>query len=164
MKKFLSLFLALLLLFALAVPALAEETEDTEDIEASEESTSNDMPSFSETDPAPEPDALLFFYFFGKEDGEMARKLRYLGPNERAEIEKLHNNGYTGDVDEYGRKVYKADLAQENFERNIKRRGERARANWQRGRQSAFDPASSLTSGERFCCRISQAQSTDERT
>ena len=146
------------------------------------------MPSFSETDPAPEPDALLFFYFFGKEDGEMGRKLRYLGPNERAEIEKLHNggapaaviagrigahvatvyrelqNGYTGDVDEYGRKVYKADLAQENFERNIKRRGERARANWQRGRQSAFDPAYNLTSGERFCCRISQAQSTDERT
>lgn len=80
----------------------------------------------------------------------MGRKLRYLGPNERAEIEKLHNggapavviagkiganvatvyrelnNGYTGDVDEYGRKVYKAALAQENFEKNIKRRGERA--------------------------------------
>lgn len=83
----------------------------------------------------------------------MARKLRYLGPRERAEIEKLHNggapaaliaervgshiatiyrelpNGYTGAVDEYGRRVYSAEVAQQTFERNIKRRGERASAN-----------------------------------
>ena len=83
----------------------------------------------------------------------MGRKLRYLGPSEQAEIERLHNggtpaaviagkvgshvatiyrklpNGYTGAVDEYGRRVYSAEIAQRNFERNIKRRGERARAN-----------------------------------
>ena len=83
----------------------------------------------------------------------MGRKLRYLGQSERAEIERLHNgdalaaviagkvgshvatiyrklpNGYTGAVDEYGRRVYSAEIAQRNFERNIKRRGERARAN-----------------------------------
>lgn len=83
----------------------------------------------------------------------MGRKLRYLGPNERAEIERLHNGGapaaaiadkigahvatiykelpkgYTGDVNEYGRRVYSAETAQRTFERNIKRRGERARAN-----------------------------------
>jgi IS30 family transposase len=82
----------------------------------------------------------------------MGRKLRYLGPSERAEIERLHNggapaaviagkvgshvatiyrelpNGYTGAVDEYGRRVYSAEIAQRNFERSIKRRGERARA------------------------------------
>ena len=82
----------------------------------------------------------------------MGRKLRYLGQSERAEIERLHNgdalaaviagkvgshvatiyrelpNGYTGAVDEYGRRVYSAEVAQRNFERNIKRRGERARA------------------------------------
>lgn len=82
----------------------------------------------------------------------MGRKLRYLGPSERAEIERLHNggapvaviaerlgshratiyrelqNGYTGAVDEYGRKVYSAEEAQRIFERNIKRRGERAAA------------------------------------
>lgn len=56
MKKFLSLLLALLLLFALAVPALAEETEDSEDLETSEESASDDTPSSSETDPAPAPE------------------------------------------------------------------------------------------------------------
>lgn len=80
----------------------------------------------------------------------MGRKLRYLGPAERAEIERLHNggapaaviaervcahvatiyrelqNGYTGAVDEYGRRVYSAEIAQRTFERNIKRRGERA--------------------------------------
>ena len=74
----------------------------------------------------------------------------YLGPTERAEIERLHNggapvgviaervgshratiyreikNGYTGSVDEYGRRVYSAEVAQATFERNIKRRGERA--------------------------------------
>lgn len=56
MRKSLSLLLALLLLFTLAVPALAEETEDAEDIEASEESASDDTPSSSDPDPAPEPD------------------------------------------------------------------------------------------------------------
>lgn len=69
-----------------------------------------------------------------------------------AEIERLHNggtpaaviakkvgshvaaiyrelpNGYTGAIDEYGRWVYSAETAQRNFERSIKRRGERARA------------------------------------
>lgn len=83
----------------------------------------------------------------------MGRKLRYLGPKERAEIERLHNggarpaliaervgahiatiyrelpNGYTGAVDEYGRRVYSAEVAQKTFEGNIKRRGERAAAN-----------------------------------
>ena len=83
----------------------------------------------------------------------MGRKSYYLGPNERAEIEKLHKggapaaaiaarvgchtatiyrelqNGYTGAVDEYGRRVYSAEVAQRAFERNIKRRGERAAAN-----------------------------------
>ena len=83
----------------------------------------------------------------------MGRKLRYLGPSERAEIERLHNrgapaaviaekvgyhvatiyrelqNGYNGTVDEYGRRVYSAEVAQRTFERNIKRRGERAAAN-----------------------------------
>lgn len=54
MKKSLSLLLALLLLFTLAVPALAEETEDEEDIETSEESASDDTPSPSETAPDPE--------------------------------------------------------------------------------------------------------------
>ena len=82
----------------------------------------------------------------------MGRKLRYLGPSERAEIERLHNggapaaviagkvgshvatiyrelpNGYTGAVDEYGRRVYSAEVAQRTFESNSKRRGERARA------------------------------------
>ena len=38
-------------------------------------------------------------------------------------------NGYTGAVDEYGRRVYSAEIAQRTFERNIKRRGERAGAN-----------------------------------
>ncbi len=80
----------------------------------------------------------------------MERKYRYLGPAERAEIERLHNggarpkliaekigahiatiyrelpNGYTGDIDEYGRRIYSAEVAQRTFERNIKRRGERA--------------------------------------
>ena len=83
----------------------------------------------------------------------MGRKLRYLGSSERAEIERLHNggttaaviaervgshvatiyrelpNGYTGIVDEYGRRVYSAEIAQRTFERNIKRRGERVAAN-----------------------------------
>ena len=82
----------------------------------------------------------------------MGRKLRYLGQSERAEIERLHNgdalaaviagkvgshvatiyrelpNGYTGAVDEYGRRVYSAESAHRTFERNIKRRGERVRA------------------------------------
>lgn len=56
MKKFLSLLLALLLLLALTVPALAEETEDSEVIETSEESAPDDTPSSSETDPAPVPE------------------------------------------------------------------------------------------------------------
>ena len=56
MKKFLSLLLALLLLLALTVPALAEETEDAEVIETSEESAPEDMPSSSETAPAPVPE------------------------------------------------------------------------------------------------------------
>lgn len=56
MKKFLSLLLALLLLLALTVPALAEETEDAEVIETSEESASDDTPPSSETDPAPVPE------------------------------------------------------------------------------------------------------------
>ncbi len=55
MKKFLSLFLALLLFLALTVPVLAEETEDEEDIETSEESALEDTSSFSETDPDPAP-------------------------------------------------------------------------------------------------------------
>ncbi|PWM75458.1 MAG: helix-turn-helix domain-containing protein [Bacillota bacterium] len=82
----------------------------------------------------------------------MGRKYRYIGPVERAEIERLHNGGgspafiaervgvhvsaiyrelpkgYTGAVDEYGRKIYSAEAAQQVFERNIKRRGERAAA------------------------------------
>lgn len=56
MKKYLSLLLALLVLFTLTVPALAEETEDTEDIETSEESTSNDTPSDPNPAPTPAPD------------------------------------------------------------------------------------------------------------
>ena len=56
MKKFLSLFLALLLFLALTVPVLAEETEDAEVIETSEESAPEDTPSSSETDPAPVPE------------------------------------------------------------------------------------------------------------
>jgi len=84
----------------------------------------------------------------GKEAGNMGRKLRYLGPSERAEIERLHNGGapaaviaervgshvatiykelpkgYTGAVDEIGRRLYRAEVAQRAFERNIKRRGE----------------------------------------
>ena len=83
----------------------------------------------------------------------MGRKLRYLGPSERAEIERLHNggapaaviaekvgyhvatiyrelqNGYNGTVDEYGRRVYSAEVAQRTFEGNIKSRGEWAAAN-----------------------------------
>ena len=83
----------------------------------------------------------------------MGRKLRYLGPSERAEIEKLHNggapttviagkvgshvatiycelsNGYTGAVGEYSRRVYSAEIAQRNFEKNAKCRGEQAQAN-----------------------------------
>ena len=93
----------------------------------------------------------------------MGRKLRYLGPEDRALIERLHKggapaaviadkvgvhpatiyrelpNGYTGPpdedgrptptVDEYGRRVYDAQVAQRTFERNIKRRGERSVAN-----------------------------------
>lgn len=55
MKKFLSLFLALLLFLALTVPVLAEETEDEKDIETSEESALEDTSSFSETDPDPAP-------------------------------------------------------------------------------------------------------------
>nr|WP_325179100.1 helix-turn-helix domain-containing protein [uncultured Oscillibacter sp.] len=82
----------------------------------------------------------------------MGRELRYLGPSERAEIERLHNggapvakiaekvgshvatiyrklpNGYTGAVDEYSRWVYSAEIAQRVFERNIKCRGERVAA------------------------------------
>lgn len=58
MKKLLSLFLALLLLLALAVPALAEEEEGGEDIETTEESSPSDESSSSEDmpDPAPAPD------------------------------------------------------------------------------------------------------------
>jgi len=94
-----------------------------------------------------------FLHFWGKEVGKIGRKLRYLGPYERAEIERLHNGGtlaaviaekagshvatiyrgltnrYTGTVDEYGRRVYSAEVAQRTFERNIKRRGEQAGAN-----------------------------------
>ncbi len=55
MKKLLSLFLSLLLLFTLTVPVLAEETEDEEDIETSEERAPDDTPSPSETAPDPEP-------------------------------------------------------------------------------------------------------------
>lgn len=36
--------------------------------------------------------------------------------------------GHTPTVDEYGRRVYNAEIAQGVFERNIKRRGERAQA------------------------------------
>ena len=85
--------------------------------------------------------------------GRKLRENRYLGPSERAEIERLHNggalaaviaekvgshvatiyrelpNGYTGTVDEYDRRVYSAEVAQRTFERNIKRRGEWAVAN-----------------------------------
>lgn len=60
MKKFLSLFLALLLLLALTVPALAEEEEGGEDVETVEESSPSDESSSSEDTPdpapAPEPD------------------------------------------------------------------------------------------------------------
>ena len=83
----------------------------------------------------------------------MAQKAGYyIGPGERAEIERLHNGGapagviadrigshpatvyrelqrgYTGAVDEYGCRLYSAAAAQVNFERNIKRRGERPAA------------------------------------
>lgn len=74
----------------------------------------------------------------------------YLGKEERAEIERLHNggatpafiaaavgahvatiyrelkNGYVPGLNECGRKVYSAEVAQQKFERSIKRRGERA--------------------------------------
>ncbi len=97
-----------------------------------------------------ELDALQFFMLWGRGTGNIGQKLRYLGPSERAEIERLHNrgapvaviaekvgshvatiyrelpNGYTGIVDEYGRRVYSAEISQRAFERNIKRRGERA--------------------------------------
>ena len=46
-----------------------------------------------------------------------------------ATIYRELQNGYTGAVDEYGRRVYSAEIAQRTFERNIKRRGERAGAN-----------------------------------
>ena len=79
----------------------------------------------------------------------MAKKYSYLGPEQRAEIEKLHRrgakpaliaakigvhlatiyrelpNGCTGALDENGRWIYSAELAQQIFERNIKRRGGR---------------------------------------
>lgn len=82
----------------------------------------------------------------GRGDRNMSKKLRYIGPRERVEIERLHNggataaviaerigrhvatiyrellNGYTGTVDEYGRREYSAEVAQRTFERNIKRR------------------------------------------
>ena len=75
----------------------------------------------------------------------MSRKLRYLGPNERAEIEKLHNggapaaviagrigahvatvyrelqNGYIGDVDEYDRKEYRAARGNNQRREGIRR-------------------------------------------
>ena len=46
-----------------------------------------------------------------------------------ATIYRELQNGYNGTVDEYGRRVYSAEVAQRTFERNIKRRGERAAAN-----------------------------------
>ena len=46
-----------------------------------------------------------------------------------ATIYKELPKGYTGAVDEYGRWVYSAEVAQRTFERNIKRRGKRAAAN-----------------------------------
>ncbi len=55
MKKFLSIFLTLLLLFTLAVPALAEETEGEIHVETSEESVSADTPSVPDSEPEPEP-------------------------------------------------------------------------------------------------------------
>lgn len=80
----------------------------------------------------------------------MGRKLQYLTLEDREKIERLHNggapaaliaervgvhkatiyrelpNGYTGESDEFGRRIYDAGQAQRTFERNIKRRGERA--------------------------------------
>ena len=83
----------------------------------------------------------------------MGRKLRYLGPEDRAIIERLHNdrapaaliaekvgvhpatiyrelrNGYAGAVDEYGFRVYSAEVAQLTAERNFqKSRGKRQAA------------------------------------
>lgn len=55
MKKLISLFLALLLLLALTVPALAEEEEGGEDTETTEESSSSDESSSSEDTPDPVP-------------------------------------------------------------------------------------------------------------
>lgn len=80
----------------------------------------------------------------------MGRKLRYLTLEDRETVERLNNggataaviaervgvhkatiyrelqNGYTGESDEFGRRIYDAGKAQQTFERNIKRRGERA--------------------------------------
>ena len=83
----------------------------------------------------------------------MGRKLRYLGLEDRAIIERLHNdrapaaliaekvgvhpatiyrelrNGYTGAVDEYGFRVYSAEVVQLTAERNFqKSRGRRQAA------------------------------------
>ena len=83
----------------------------------------------------------------------MGQKLRYLGPEDRATIERLHNdrapvaliaekigvhpatiyrelrNGYTGAVDKYGFRVYSAKVAQITAERNFqKSRGKRQAA------------------------------------
>ncbi len=42
-----------------------------------------------------------------------------------ATIYRELSNGYTMTVDEYGQRVYSAEIAQRTFERNIKRRGDR---------------------------------------
>jgi len=97
----------------------------------------------------------------------MGRKFRYLGPVERAEIERLYNggvpaaviakrvrshvatiyhelpNGYTGAVDEYGRRVYSAEVAQRTFERNIKRRAGRGKLT---GREITIPPMKYIAS------------------
>lgn len=58
MKKFLSLFLVLLLLLALTISALAEEMESGGNVETPAESSTEDTPPFSEdvSDPAPAPE------------------------------------------------------------------------------------------------------------
>lgn len=91
----------------------------------------------------------------------MGQKLRYLGPEDRATIERLHNdrapvaliaekigvhpatiyrelrNGYTGAVDKYGFRVYSAKVAQITAERNFqKSRGKR---------QAALKPTSPIS-------------------
>lgn len=98
-------------------------------------------------------DAPRFFILHERRPEKWGQKLRYLGPEDRATIERLHNdrapvaliaekigvhpatiyrelrNGYTGPVDKYGFRVYSAKVAQITAERNFqKSRGKRQAA------------------------------------